>query len=509
MVLHEVFKKNESKNVSSVKRDTSDMERKLNRLIRFFVVAIFIGGLFGDVIVVTKVSAQPTTWTVDDDGPADFNTIGEAIEAASLGDNIVVMSGVYREKIVISKNGLSLIGEDANSTIIDGERKNTTIVDVQAGDVLISGFTIQNSGFPASGLLSAGIRVLGYANITGNIIKRNKIGIHVNSRCVIKRNKLLYNGHGVSMVFVSSATVEENFFLANTMGISLTGSVNNSIVRNHIARSVWGGHGIVLLQNSMYNNVSENLLQGNSHGMWLSGSSDNLIFGNTVADCGILGIELTDSPNNTLHHNNFINNTKHIVVNTPNTWNLDPPVGGNFWDNFNGTDMDGDGFGDSSHRIDSNNEDRFPLITPRVWNYSNAVPVVWAGRVYWVKICSNSTVDGFYFTQPLTQISYSLQGPQGTTGYCNVTIPKELLNGDPWHVEIDDEQPKTLVVGSNSSYSFLYFSYNHTYGTSIVVIHGTSAIPEYKFITIVLSVIILSATLAVLAKRLKLKLSIN
>ena len=37
-----------------------------------------------------------TTWTVDDDGKADFDNIQAAIDASSDGDEIVVMPGIYR-----------------------------------------------------------------------------------------------------------------------------------------------------------------------------------------------------------------------------------------------------------------------------------------------------------------------------------------------------------------------------------------------------------------------------
>ena len=40
-------------------------------------------------------TALATTWTVDDDGKADFDNIQAAIDAASDGDEIVVMPGTY------------------------------------------------------------------------------------------------------------------------------------------------------------------------------------------------------------------------------------------------------------------------------------------------------------------------------------------------------------------------------------------------------------------------------
>ena len=40
-------------------------------------------------------TALADTWTVDDDGAADFSTIQEALEAATTGDTIKVFPGIY------------------------------------------------------------------------------------------------------------------------------------------------------------------------------------------------------------------------------------------------------------------------------------------------------------------------------------------------------------------------------------------------------------------------------
>ena len=46
---------------------------------------------------IQSVKAEPKTWIIDDDGPADFHTIQEAIKAASPGDIIFVKTGTFYE----------------------------------------------------------------------------------------------------------------------------------------------------------------------------------------------------------------------------------------------------------------------------------------------------------------------------------------------------------------------------------------------------------------------------
>ncbi|GAG21646.1 unnamed protein product, partial [marine sediment metagenome] len=64
-------------------------------------------------------AAELMTWYVDDDASADFDNIQNAINAASPGDAIQVAPGTYWENVVINKQ-LKLLGDDPNTTIIDG-----------------------------------------------------------------------------------------------------------------------------------------------------------------------------------------------------------------------------------------------------------------------------------------------------------------------------------------------------------------------------------------------------
>jgi len=73
-----------------------------------------------------SVKAESKIWYVDDDGPADFHTIQEAVNNATTGDIIYVYNGTYYENIVVDKS-VSLVGEDRDLTTIDGNRTGTVI----------------------------------------------------------------------------------------------------------------------------------------------------------------------------------------------------------------------------------------------------------------------------------------------------------------------------------------------------------------------------------------------
>lgn len=71
------------------------------------------------------------------------------------------------------------------------------------------------------------------------------------------------------------------------------------------------------------------------------------------------------SDNNTIYENNFRENDGHFIMlnNITNFWTyLDR---GNYWDNYTGSDLDGDGIGDIPHEIlDDFNNDTYPLMSP-------------------------------------------------------------------------------------------------------------------------------------------------
>ena len=86
------------------------------------------------------------TITVDDDGPAGFNSIQAAIDDANDNDTIAVAAGTYWENIRISgKHNFTLEGAGADVTTIDAGEYGS-VVRFVGGSGKISGFTLTNSG---------------------------------------------------------------------------------------------------------------------------------------------------------------------------------------------------------------------------------------------------------------------------------------------------------------------------------------------------------------------------
>ena len=80
----------------------------------------------------------------------NFTLIQGAINNASSGDSILVSAGTYNENQIVINKRLKVIGEGADTTIIDGSNATLTetgLVRIIAnGDVEFKGFTVRNAG---------------------------------------------------------------------------------------------------------------------------------------------------------------------------------------------------------------------------------------------------------------------------------------------------------------------------------------------------------------------------
>ncbi len=113
-------------------------------------------------------------------------------------------------------------------------------------------------------------------------------------------------------------------------------------------------------------------------GIVLWTSSENMIANNTAKNNGNNGICLNfSSCNNSIYLNNFVDNflVNADSLNSTNIWHSPSTITytysgntytkylGNYWGDYNGSDSDGDGIGDSSYSI-GGDCDNYPLMMP-------------------------------------------------------------------------------------------------------------------------------------------------
>jgi len=229
----------------------------------------------------------------------------------TLTDNIYEKIVVEKDNIVVDGAGYTLEGDGSIEAIWLENRCNVTIKNMQ----------ITHFG--------GGIKIMGTRSQNNTIIGNN-----------ITDNGHETYGNGIALTF----------------GASQTTISGNNITGNWVGVFVYLGGG---------NIISENNITANRLGVWICAGSNSIIRNDIISNGRGVLVEIGS---NTVHHNNFVNNTvQEDIGEAPtsvNIWDDGYPSGGNYWSNYNGTDNDGDGIGDTPYIIDENNQDNYPLIKP-------------------------------------------------------------------------------------------------------------------------------------------------
>jgi len=417
-----------------------------------------------------------------------------------LNNGYGVYLGVYSDNNIISGNNIS-------SSRWEGINLDSSINNTISGNNINNGF----SGLEVE-------QSSDYNTISGNDITNNSIGLDIkhSSNNIVISNTLTNNSYCLRIFESSNYTVVTRNAMENNSygGVSVFSHSNyNIILENNITNNYYDHHyfsaGVAIYQSSSYNIIIENNLLTNDEGVYIAESSNsNIVSGNTITNnyyTGIsldegssnntisgnnvsnneYGISLSDFTDNMIYHNSFVDNTVQTYVRFSNcTWDDGYPSGGNYWSDYTGTDSDGDGIGDTPYIIDENNQDNYPLMAP-ICRFDAGT---WEQTQYFVDCISNSTVSDVYFDPTEGAfLRFNVEGESGTSGFCRVTIPKELLHSEGDWIVLVDGVSVTPTVNEDASNTYLYFTYQHS--TKTIEIRGTSVIPEFPSWTLILFIL--------------------
>ena len=323
------------------------------------------------------------------------SSLRHAIKIANPGDTILLQKGIYKEGNLIIDKPLKLIGVD--EPVLDGESKYE-ILTVTGSNVLVKGIRFRNSGH--SGMNDyASISVVDaqFIIVENNFIENSFFGIHLANSisCIIRNNEVVGNptseqntgnaihlwkcdniivdgnnvqGHrdGIYFEFVTNSFVRNNTSIHNIRyGLHFMFSNFNAYIKNIFREN---GAGVAVMYShhvQMYLNHFDHNWGSSAYGLLLKDISDAVIINNkfdknTVAilmeSSNRIEIQNCRFSNNgwalriqancdqsVVHHNIFTANT--FDVSTNGTMILSKFYN-NYWDKYEGYDIDKDGRGD-------------------------------------------------------------------------------------------------------------------------------------------------------------------
>jgi len=177
--------------------------------------------------------------------------------------------------------------------------------------------------------------------IKGNIQSGASYGLQAsNSNSGIISGNTFKSNHnsGIYLIGVSGYTIENNLIESSkTQGIQIDGGGSHQIFGNTIKSNGYSGIRLTSSANTISSNIiSSNIAEGI---LVLSGSNiqskNNEIKENEISYNG-LGISM-HGESNLVYNNNFIDNSIQAKVtgsSSGTVFNLDSPIGGNYWNNF-------------------------------------------------------------------------------------------------------------------------------------------------------------------------------
>jgi len=301
---------------------------------------------------------------------ADYTTIQEAINVARNGATIFIKNGSYNELLVINKT-LTLRGEDKNTTILhfNPDYEITTqisLVNITADNCLIENLQItQGNKSRFLGIETEGGGCCGEpapTQITVFVVR----GISVTSKNNTIKNTIITNvSKGIELYADSASnTILYNEIKNNQIGIETVSSVNNIITHNILSHNQQ--YNMYVMTDSDTNTISFNRMDTSIYGIRIKESQHNNVYNNCINNNDVGIYCCCDALSNSIYRNTLFNNTLRNAVENEGLTNIwyDSPTGtGNYWDDYNGSDANHDGIGDTAYEINgSKNQDVYPLM---------------------------------------------------------------------------------------------------------------------------------------------------
>ncbi len=334
------------------------------------------------------------------------NALQDAIDNAPSGSILKLSAGTYSGNITITKP-ISIIGKDKN-VIIDGKNQGT-VIDIKSSFVTLKNLKIINSGarhekndaaikinnasqcevsdcIIDNALFGIDMQMVNNSIISNNLItskpfdlglRGDGVRLWYSNNNIIKKNSLIksrdmvvwyshgneivenygkYNRYSLHFMYAGKNIIKNNTYEFNSVGIFFMYSQDSIAIGNTIKSSLGAtGMGIGLKDVSNFT-LKDNTIIYCAQGMYIDRSpfepdtkdwiENNKILYNSEA------IHFHSlSENNIIKNNILMGNIEDVVNDSRGSKTNENVIVGNYWDNYEGFDKNGDNIGDTSHKV--------------------------------------------------------------------------------------------------------------------------------------------------------------
>lgn len=396
---------------------------------------------------------------VRDPGDHSVN-LQKVLDSAAEGDVIRVGPGIYKGNIVILPNNIKLIGD--RFPVILGE-KTGTVLTIKGSNCLVKGFIVREGGDDLSrddsGIM---FRECSHSVVEdckfldncfgcyfyksddcifrNNLIEGRKAlveeergnGIHLwdAARYLIEGNEIRYARDGIYVSFANYGAIKGNWIHHTRYGLHYMYSKHNSFIDNLLTENVAGAAVMyseymkwnrnvfahnrgfraygVLWQDARICECHDNLVVDNTIGLYFDQALEADVRGNMVIWNDQAAVLLENSELNTIYENNFLDNLSELQLRggTQKGRNNEFYKGGqgNYWSDYRGYDLNGDGVGDVPHTL----QDIFEYLMAgepayRLYLFSPAAQaMVIAEKAFPIIAVSKEAIDKNPLMKPVT-----------------------------------------------------------------------------------------------------------
>lgn len=326
-------------------------------------------------------------------------TIKQGLALAVKGDTLLVDAGEYHERNISIDKSIVLMG--IRHPVLDGDHEYE-IITIKANGVVVDGFKIRHSGISSIEDF-AGIKIVNSRDVVirNNILEDNFFGIYsqIGTHCTIEKNSITsyskeeqqsgngihcwksdsmriiantISGHrdGIYFEFVTNSVIWRNtsvnnmryglhfmfsnndayytnIFKNNGAGVAVMFSHHVKMVHNYFEENWGDGAYGLLLKEISDSYIENNQFVKNTVGIFMEGASRIQLEKNVFKANGWAMKIQASCMDVTVKSNNFMGNTFDVGTNGSlvlNTFNS------NYWDKYEGYDLNKDKLGDIPYR---------------------------------------------------------------------------------------------------------------------------------------------------------------